>query len=167
MIFENYVSSNYLVTPVSLMPHPPTEGEISMKRILCSLLVAALSFGSVLAAEPKSKNAKVTLVYQHELPNVPGKSVKGVLVEYGPGGYSPGHTHAKSAFIYATVLEGAIRSKVNDGPEKTYTAGQSFSELPGDRHKVSANASETRPAKLLAVFVVDTNEKELTIPFGD
>ena len=149
----------------SLMLHPPTEGEISMKRILCSLLVAALPFGSVLAAEPKSKNAKVTLVYQHELPNVPGKSVKGVLVEYGPGGYSPGHTHAKSAFIYATVLEGEVRSQINDGPATTYKAGQSFSELPGDRHKISANASETRPAKLLAVFVVDTNEKELTIPF--
>ncbi len=61
------------------------------------------------------RTQKVTLVYQHELPNVPGKSIKSVLVEYGPGGYSPGHTHAKSAFIYATVLEGAIRSKVNDG----------------------------------------------------
>ena len=48
---------------------------------LCSLLVATLPFGSVLADEPKSKNAKVTLVYQHELPNVPGKSIKGVLVE--------------------------------------------------------------------------------------
>ena len=82
-----------------------------MKRILCSLLVAALPFGSALAEEPKSNNAKVTLVYQHELPNVPGNSIKGVLVEYGPGGYSPGHTHAKSAFIYATVLEGsAVRS---------------------------------------------------------
>ena len=60
-----------------------------MKRILCSLLVAALPFGSVLADAPKSKNAEVTLVYQHELPNVPGNSIKGVLVEYGPGGYSP------------------------------------------------------------------------------
>jgi quercetin dioxygenase-like cupin family protein len=76
-----------------------------MKRILCSLLVATLPFGSVLADARNSKNAKVTLVYQHELPNVPGKSIKGVLVEYGPGGYSPGHTHPKSAFIYATVLE--------------------------------------------------------------
>jgi hypothetical protein len=57
-----------------------------MKRILCSLLVATLPFGGVLAQAPKSKNAKVTLVYQHELPNVPGKSIKGVLVEYGPGG---------------------------------------------------------------------------------
>ena len=55
-----------------------------MKRILCSLLVATLPFGSVLAQAPKSKNAKVTIVYQHELPSVPGKSVKGVLVEYGP-----------------------------------------------------------------------------------
>ena len=74
-----------------------------MKRILCSLLLATLPFGSVLADAPQEKNAKVTLVYQHELPNVPGKSIKGVLVEYGPGGYSSGHTHAKSAFICATV----------------------------------------------------------------
>jgi quercetin dioxygenase-like cupin family protein len=65
------------------------------------------------------------------------------------------------------VLEGAIRSKVNDGPETVYEAGQSFSEMPGDRHGVSANASETKPAKLLAVFVVDTDEKELTIPFAN
>jgi quercetin dioxygenase-like cupin family protein len=156
------------LTGKSLILHPPTEGDGSMRRILCSLLVATLPFGSALAADaPKSKNAKVTLVYQHELPNVPGKSIKGVLVEYGPGGYSPGHTHPKSAFIYATVLEGAIRSQVNDGPVTTYKAGQSFSELPGDRHRVSANASETKPAKLLAVFVVDTNETELTIPFGN
>src|SRR6516164_5271581 len=135
-----------------------------MKRILYSLLVATLPFGNILADAPKSKNAKVTLVYQHELPNVPGKSIKGVLVEYGPGGYSPGQTHAKSAFIYATVLEGAIRSQVNDGPVTTYKAGQNFSELPGDRYGVSG---KTKPAKLLAVFVVDTNETELTIPFGN
>ena len=50
---------------------------------------------------------------------------------------------------------------------RTYEAGQSFSELAGDRHDVIANASETQPAKLLAVFVVDTNETELTIPFGN
>ena len=138
-----------------------------MKRMLCSLVVASLPFGGVLADAPQSKNAKVTLVYQHELPNVPGKSIKGVLVEYGPGGYSPAHTHPKSAFIYATVLEGAIRSQVNDGPVTTYKAGQSFSEMPGDRHAVSANASKTKPAKLLAVFVVDSNETELTTPLGN
>jgi quercetin dioxygenase-like cupin family protein len=138
-----------------------------MKRILTSLLLAALPLGGALADAPASKNAKVTLVYQHELPNVPGKSMKGVLVEYGPGGYSPGHLHPKSAFIYATVLEGAIRSQVNDGPVTIYKAGQSFSEMPGDRHGVSANASKTKKAKLLAVFVVDTSETELTLPLGN
>ena len=138
-----------------------------MRLILFSLLVAALPFGSLLADGPKEKASKVTLVYQHELPNVPGKSIKCVLVEYGPGGYSPGHTHPKSAFIYATVLEGAIHSQVNDGPATIYKEGQSFSELPGDRHVVSANASETEPAKLLAVFIVDTNETVLMTPFGN
>ena len=105
----------------------------------------------------------MTLVYDHVLPNVPGKSIRGVLVEYGPGGSSPAHTHPTSAFIYATVLEGAIRSQVNDGPVTTYRAGESWSENPGDRHGVSANASDTEPARLLAVFVLDTNEKELVL----
>lgn len=106
----------------------------------------------------------MTLVYDHELPNVPGKSIRGVLVEYDPGGSNAAHTHPPSAFIYATVLEGAIRSQVNDGPEKVYKAGESWSEMPGDRHSVSANDSETAPAKLLAVFVVDTDQRELTYP---
>jgi quercetin dioxygenase-like cupin family protein len=111
-----------------------------------------------------SKDAKVTLVYQHALPGIPGKSVRGVLVEYGPGGYSPSHTHAKSAFIYATVIEGEVRSKVSDGPEETYRTGENWTELPGDHHGVSANASETKPAKILAVFVVDDQDTVLTIP---
>lgn len=113
-------------------------------------------------AKLDSDKSKVTIVYDHVLPNVPGKSMKGVLVEYEPGGSTPAHTHPKSAFIYATVLEGEIRSQVNKGPVKTYKAGENFSENPGDLHGVSENASKTKPAKLLAVFVVDTNEKELT-----
>ena len=68
-----------------------------------------------------------------------------------------------SAFIYATVLEGEIRSQVNDGPITVYRAGENWSEQPGDHHKVSANASDTEPAKLLAVFVVDTNETNIVI----
>ena len=82
-------------------------------------------------------------------------------------GALPAHIHPKSAFIYATVLEGAIRSQVNDGPVTTYHAGESFSENPGDRHAVSANASGTEPARLLAVFVVDTDETNLTTFVGN
>jgi hypothetical protein len=61
----------------SLIAHPPTGGSGSVKHILCALLVAALPFGGVLADESKAKDVKVTLVYQHELPNIPGKSIYG------------------------------------------------------------------------------------------
>tara|TARA_R110001606_G_scaffold91276_1_gene203779 strand:+ start:492 stop:926 length:435 start_codon:yes stop_codon:yes gene_type:complete len=114
------------------------------------------------AHEAADDHSNVTLVYDQALPNVPGKSMKAVLVEYEPGGSSPAHIHPASAFIYATVLEGAIRSQVNDGPIIVYEAGSSFSEFPGDRHGVSENASDTEPARLLAVFVVDSDETELT-----
>ena len=124
--------------------------------VVCAL-IATVGVGSGIAA---NKGPKVTLVYDHALPNVPGKSMKGVLVEYGPGDASPAHTHPKSAFIYATVLEGAIRTSVNDGRVVTYRAGQNFSEMPGDRHSVDENASKTEPAKMLAVMVVDTDTKE-------
>lgn len=132
-----------------------------MKRLLGALALTALLAGTAHAADVGSK---VTVVYDHEIPNIPGKSLRAVLVEYAPGGSSDAHTHAKSAFIYATVLEGSITSQVNDGPVTTYKAGQSFTELPGDRHAVSSNGSKTEPAKLLAVFVVDTSETQLTTP---
>lgn len=132
-----------------------------IRTIFCTAALAITLASGALAAD------KITLAYDHPLPNVPGKSMRAVLVEYEPGGSSPAHTHPSSAFIYATVLKGAIRSKVNDGPVTTYRAGESFSELPGDRHGVSENASTTEPARLLAVFVVDTDETELTTPYEE
>jgi quercetin dioxygenase-like cupin family protein len=133
-------------------------------KYIGAIALAVLSIHIASAHDGSNGKSKVTLVYEHALPNVPGKSIKGVLVEYQPGGSSPAHTHAASAFIYATVLEGEIRSKVNDGPEVVYHAGESFSEMPGDRHSVSANASKTKKARLLAVFVVNSDEKDLTTP---
>lgn len=137
--------------------------------MLRSILYAAALTGAFAtgtqAHDAQGENVK--LVYDQPLPNVPGKSMRGVLVEYEPGGTSPAHIHPSSAFIYATVLEGAIRSKVNDGPVVTYSAGESFSEFPGDRHGVSENASKTERARLLAVFVIDTDETELTTPYGE
>jgi hypothetical protein len=68
-----------------------------------------------------------------------------------PGGYSPGHTHPKSAFIYATVLWGAIGSRVNDGPVTTYKAGESSSEL------ATATPSAPMPARRNATIAVLTD----------
>ena len=129
-------------------------------RFLCGVALVALFISAASADDLptvliSTDKSKVTLVFDRALPNVPGKSMKGVLVEYQPGGSNPAHTHPASAFIYATVLEGAIRSKVNDGPEKVYRAGESWAEPPNAHHLVSENASASEPARLIAVIVAD------------
>lgn len=131
-------------------------------RFLVAAAFAVLSITTVSAGERAP--GTVTVVFDQPLPNVPGKSMKGVLVEYAPGGASPSHTHPQSAFIYATVLEGAFRIKLKGQPEKIYHVGENFIEEPGSFHAVSANASDTEPARLLAVFVLDSDEKTLVTP---
>lgn len=122
---------------------------------------------AVLAAPAAAQTAQphhetVTPTFQHAIPNIPGKNLLSVVVDYPPGGKTEPHHHAASAFIYAYVLSGAIRSQVDDGPAKVYRAGESFFEMPGAHHRVSENASATEPARLLAVFVVDAGDTPLT-----
>ena len=107
---------------------------------------------------------QVKLAFEHVIPNTEGKSMVAVVVTYPPGGKSPVHHHARSAFIYAHVLSGAIRSQVGDEPAKVYQAGEGFYELPGSHHGISENASDREPASLLAVFVVDSKDRSLTTP---
>ncbi len=111
-----------------------------------------------------SEAQTVTKNFEAAIPNIPGKSLIAVEVDYAPGAASPSHTHAKSAFIYAFVISGAIESKVNESETRIYRAGESWSEPPGAAHSISRNASKTEPAKLLAVFVLDTNDNPLTTP---
>jgi quercetin dioxygenase-like cupin family protein len=92
-------------------------------------------------------------ITSHALPNVPGKRVTIVRVFYGPGGFTAAHRHAGSVTAYVT--KGEIRSQLAGGPVETFKVGQSFFEPPGATHLVSANASATEPAELIAVFVAD------------
>jgi quercetin dioxygenase-like cupin family protein len=135
-----------------------------IKMVLSAAALLLLATGGACAGEAIRDKYKATVVFDRELPNVPGESIRTVLVEYQPGGSSPAHTHATSAFIYATVLEGSVRSKVNDDPEQVYRVGESFYEEPGAHHSVSANASQTEVARLLAIFIVNTDERALTKP---
>jgi quercetin dioxygenase-like cupin family protein len=89
----------------------------------------------------------------YALPNVPGKRVTIVRVFYGPGGFTRAHRHAGSVTAYIT--KGEIRSQLAGGAVETFKVGQSFFEPPGAVHLVSANASNTEPAELIAVFVAD------------
>jgi quercetin dioxygenase-like cupin family protein len=107
---------------------------------------------------------QVKPVFEHIIPNAEGKSMVAVVVTYPPGAKSPSHHHARSAFIYAYVLSGAIRSQVDDEPVKVYQVGEGFKEVPGSHHRISENASDKDPASLLAIFVVDSKDKLLTIP---
>ena len=131
-------------------------------NIKAVIIAACLAAATPAAAQ--SRGEVITPNFERAIPNIPGKSLVAVVVDYAPGGASHPHTHAKSAFIYAYVVSGAVESQVNDGPKRVYHAGQSFYELPGAHHAVSRNASATKPAKLLAVFVVDTDDKALTTP---
>jgi quercetin dioxygenase-like cupin family protein len=138
--------------------------ELIMKlhRILISLAAATgMAFAGIAAAHDGAGDT-VKPNFSRAIPNIPGKSLIAVEVLYPPGGASHPHTHAKSAFIYAYVVSGSVASKVNNEPEHVYKAGESFFEEPGSHHSVSRNASKTKPAKLLAVFVVDSDDKALT-----
>jgi quercetin dioxygenase-like cupin family protein len=130
------------------------------RRILLSstsaLLVQALLSNAQTASGRK-------IVFEHDLPdlNLKGWSVTVVEVSYAPGESSGAHRHPGITIAY--VLEGEVRSKVGDDPEKLYTAGQMFLETPNQVHAVSRNASTTKPARLLAVMLAEKG-KQLTTP---
>ncbi|WP_433994447.1 cupin domain-containing protein [Bradyrhizobium canariense] len=100
-------------------------------------------------------------IASYALPNVPGKRVTIVRVFYGPGGFTRAHRHAGSVTAYIT--KGEIRSQLAGGPVETFKVGQSFFEPPGATHLVSANASNTEPAELIAVFVADEGAQLTTL----
>jgi len=129
------------------------------RRVLMQSATGLL-FAQVLNSQG-ARGAKV--VFQHDVPDLTLKnwSASAVEVSYAPGESSPPHRHPGITIAY--VLEGEIRSKVGDEPERVYTAGQMFLETPGQLHAVSGNASATRPAKLLAILLAEKG-KQLTTP---
>lgn len=134
------------------------------KKGLSFLTVAAAlaAAGTSLPVAAADTGAQVAQAFDQPISNIPGKSLIAVEVTYPPGGKSTPHRHAGSAFIMAYVISGAIRSQVEGEPVHVYHAGQTWYERPGAHHVVSENASETEPARLLAVFVTDTGHDSLT-----
>jgi quercetin dioxygenase-like cupin family protein len=133
-----------------------------MRTASVPLVAAAITLGaSPTIAQDRDQ---VRVVFEHALPNVEGKRIVAVIVSYPPGGKSLAHRHAASAFIYAYVLSGAIRSEIGNNPAKVYRAGEGFYEMPGSHHRISENASDKESASLLAVFVVDSKDDPLTTP---
>ncbi|UMZ09355.1 cupin domain-containing protein [Pseudomonas sp. MPFS] len=132
-----------------------------MKALSTALATLALmtSLGAA-AHEPVYGQEKLAILQEQPLAHLPGKKALMLTVDYAPGQATVPHRHAGAAMAY--VLEGAITSRVNDGPSVTYQAGQSWFEPAGSQHPVSANASQTQPAKLLVFMLMDTKDEVLT-----
>jgi quercetin dioxygenase-like cupin family protein len=115
---------------------------------VASMCLALLSSSVVLA---DSSPAAVMQLLTKELAGNPGKEILMSTVTYPPGGASPPHRHDAQVFVY--VLEGELIMQVQGGPKVTLKPGETFYESPDDVHSVSANASQTAPAKFL-VFII-------------
>ncbi len=119
-----------------------------------ALLADVVGFGQLAEAQTQSTPPSTRPpVFAHDLPNVTldGWEVTVNYVDYPPGRVGAVHHHA--GFVLAYVLEGAVIAKISEqGDEKTYTTGQMFYEQPGATHEVSKNASQTKPAQLLAMI---------------
>ncbi len=121
------------------------------RQTALSALLATLAGAA--AAQPPAPAAKVTPLVTKPLAGVAGKEGMLLTVEYPPGVASAAHRHNANTFVY--VLEGSVVMQVAGGPELTLTAGETFYESPSDIHSVSRNASDSRPAKILVMFVKD------------
>jgi len=130
-------------------------------KSLSALLLATIAMAAA-AVPATSYNDIVKTNFSHPISNVPGKSLVAVEVYYPPGGASAPHRH--SAFVYAYVVSGQIASQVEGQSERIYREGESWYETPGAHHLIGRNASNTEPAKLLAVFIADTGDNALTTP---
>jgi quercetin dioxygenase-like cupin family protein len=137
-------------------------GSWTVVTLLSGMVLAATAVRVSPGLEQSSEETK--LVFEHAIPNINGKRMVAVVVTYPAGGKSMPHHHAGSAFIYAHVLSGAIRSQVGNDAPQVYRAGEGFYEVPGSHHRISENASDKDPASLLAIFVVDSTDQPLTIP---
>jgi quercetin dioxygenase-like cupin family protein len=128
-----------------------------MSRFIVTLTALTWSTAAVPVSAEPTKTETVSPLMQQDLPNVPGKSFTSVIVTFPPGGRAAPHRHGQ-AFVFAYVLEGSVRSQLDNEPAGTYAAGQSWSEPPGAHHLVTENVSATLPAKLLVVFISDKRD---------
>jgi quercetin dioxygenase-like cupin family protein len=128
--------------------------------LACLSSALLLGAGHASAQVAEAQRETITPAFAHPIANVPGKTLTALIVSYAPGAKTPAHRHGQS-FVVGYVLEGAIRSKLDNGEERIYRVGESWTEKPGAHHSVSENASATEPAKLMAFLVAKTGAKDL------
>jgi quercetin dioxygenase-like cupin family protein len=132
---------------------------IAVPVIVCATLAALPARGA-----DDSEAVRVVPLLSQALPDLPGREVVMLTVEYLPGGASRPHRHDAHVFVY--VLEGALRMQVAGRAVQTLGPGEVFYEAPDDVHQTSANASATEPARFLVVVLKDKG-RPLTRPVAE
>ncbi|KAE9370394.1 hypothetical protein N431DRAFT_559569 [Stipitochalara longipes BDJ] len=107
------------------------------------------------AYDPSRPFPGILPLYKNHVPNCPEKTIVNFQVSLPPNGSTPPHTHA-GAVVFGNVISGYVFNKMNNEPMKLLGPGETFTEAPGCRHKISDNASTTEPATLVATLIVDT-----------
>jgi quercetin dioxygenase-like cupin family protein len=137
----------------------------SARTLACAASLAAIIGAAALVPASSQQPApatKVTTLMKQALAEVPGREVIVITLDIPPGAGSPPHRHP-GHHVFGYVLEGSYKIKVDQGPETVLTKGQTFHEAPGQLHAISANGSQTEPAKVLA-FIVAESGKPITVP---
>ncbi len=130
--------------------------------LLCVVpLLVTIGAAMPAGAQQQTSGTKVTTLSRQALADFPGHEVVVITLDIPPGGASPPHRHP-GHHVFGYVLEGSYKLKLDQGPETVLSKGETFHEAPGQLHAVSANASQTEPAKVLAVMVVESG-KPITV----
>jgi quercetin dioxygenase-like cupin family protein len=126
-------------------------------------LAAIISMALVTPAmsQQSAPTTKVSTLLQQAIAEFPGHEIMMITLDIPPGGGSPPHRHP-GHHVFGYVLEGSYKIKLDQGAEMVLGKGQTFHEAPGQLHAVSANASDSQPAKVL-VFIVVESGKPITV----
>jgi quercetin dioxygenase-like cupin family protein len=124
--------------------------------VLATLAVAGPAFAQTaplpreaMALDPKYE--VTVMVFDTPPATAPNPTTKGLA----------GHKHPGSTYAY--VISGEVISRLGDGPEKHFKAGEAWSETPGQAHYI-VNASTTTPARVVVTFVVPKSATQISEP---
>lgn len=147
---------------LSLMPAAPQSAMRWITDICSAAGRPMFSSAPTPAGAPALPATNSRILSCESLPDVPGKAVTTVAVDFPPLAASAPHRHPGT--VTAVVVQGTIRSQLAGGPLIDYKTGETFFEPPRALHLVAENPDPSHPAKLIAYFVTDENCGPLVLP---
>src|SRR5262249_389924 len=138
-----------------------TSGRTLHFAVAVIVMLGAGALGPAVSQQ-QTPATKVTTLLKEVVAELPGREIIMVTLDIPPGGGSAAHRHP-GHHIFGYVLEGTYKLNLDQRAEPILPKGPPFTEAPGQLHAVSAKATLTEPAKVLA-FIVAESGKPITVP---